>query len=154
MPRPTPTKTDPREAAKNAEDQIVEMDASGDEDMPDGDYAMKLIEFNTEAKSKAGDPQWELTLYVPDANGGKGGKMKVWLSHKEAARWKLTQTMKALGVVPVEGKFRFKTAELLGQWVLGKVKNEEYNDETRPKVTGIKPAGPELIKKYAGKPSA
>ena len=154
MPTPTPSKKDPRPAAEAANDQYVEMEADDACDPAEGDYAAKLIEFNTEAKSNAGAAQWEATFFVPDANKGKGRKMKVWLSHSEAARWKLTSTMKALGVTPVDGKFKFKPADILGTWVLATVKHELYKDELSAKIVKIVPAGPELIKKYADKPSA
>lgn len=85
--------------------------------------------------SKEGNPMMVLTFLVNDRI-----KTKSYLVLTPAALWKAENVLTALGLEKTEdGKFKFKTGDIIGRRCLTKTINEEYNGEQRVKVDTVKP---------------
>lgn len=105
------------------------------EPLEEGTYQLRIAEAE-EATSSTGNPMLKVTYDVVGMEG-----RKLWDNYVliDKCLWKLQELFTALGI-PTESIVELDPAELIGQEVLAKVVQEEYNGDTMNRVKKILPA--------------
>jgi len=132
-----------------AQDEVFEEDFS---DVEVGGFALasegkhhaKLIDFEKTESSK-GNPQfvWQFRILAGDS---EGIEVRFWTSLLPQARWKVVETLEALGIEAEGTISRFKRSDLIGSPCIIEVFHDEYDGRTNAKVDRVYPPTEETIK--------
>jgi hypothetical protein len=137
----TPRASAPTGLPAAGNDEVFEDDFSNVEltggMVPAGVYLCRVSGFQT-STSNAGNPQyeWELTVIHGPYTGQT---MKFWTSRLPQARWKVAESLEAIGIAAQGTIARFRLSDVVGRPCLAEVKEETYQGVTRPKVQRLLP---------------
>ena len=135
----------------DVDDEVFEEDFT---DISSGGYPMasegfhhaKVIDFE-KSSSKAGNPQyvWQFRILAGDS---KDIEIKHWTSLLPQAKWKASETLRAVGL-EVEGTVaRFRSADVIGKLCILEIFHDEYDGKENHKVEKVHPPTQET-EKYA-----
>lgn len=104
--------------------------------IPAGAHAAKLLDVESKT-SKSGNPMLVWT-YVVTAGESAGKEIKNFTVMSPAAMWKVTETIKALGVSYEPGKqLRFSREQVINTEVVLVISEEVYNEQKRSKIDKV-----------------
>jgi len=103
--------------------------------LPEGFYIARVIDFNREV-SKSGNPQYVWQFIIADGEY-KGSKLKFWTSLLPQARWKVVQTLEAVGIPCGNSIAEFRRSEIIGKYCVLKVVPDDYNGKETNKIDSV-----------------
>jgi hypothetical protein len=112
----------------------------------EGTYLARIKDVLNEKAKSSGNPQIVIVMKLFGANKPQG---RVYLSLSEKARWKLTKTIKACGIMPEGQQITVRKSQLIDRYVIIEVTHEEYQGEKRDRIEITREAVPDEIAAYA-----
>ena len=106
--------------------------------VPEGYYVAKVTEFVKEP-SKSGNPQFVWSLKIMSGTY-RGVVVKFWTSLLPQARWKVIQSLQAVGVDASDKVANFKRSDVVGKLCVMHILEDEYNGRASHKVDSLIPA--------------
>lgn len=102
-----------------------------------GYHEAKLIDFER-SDSKSGNPQYTWVFRIT-RGPSKDIELRYWTSLLPQARWKVAETLMALGIKATGSVVRFRKSDLIGRPCIIEVAHEQYEGRTVHKVKKVYP---------------
>lgn len=115
--------------------------------LPEAYYLVKVMEFTKET-SKSGNPQFVWKLKVVTGQY-RGVTVTMWTSLLPSARWKVVQSLKAIGIECGDSIAQFKRSDVIGKVCVAKIVADEYNGRESHKVDALLVADAEQLAEAA-----
>lgn len=125
------------------EEDFTDISSGGYPMAAEGFHHAKVVDFE-KASSKAGNPQyiWQFRILAGDS---KDIEVKHWTSLLPQAKWKASETLKAVGV-EVEGTVaRFKSSDVVGKPCIIEIFHDEYDGKENHKIEKVHPPNKETL---------
>lgn len=111
--------------------------------LPVGFYPAICTDLENVPSKGTGNPQYVWTFKVVGPEEHRGKTIKAFTSLVPAARWKVAETARAHGVVPVNGQITFKRSDVVDKLVRLEIIIDTYTGREQSKVNKVLPAKPE-----------
>lgn len=126
--------------AMPASDNEIEVDFTGTESkgfqiIEGGRYVAKVVEFQ-KGVSQAGNNQFIWTFKILQGNY-KGSELKFWTALHAKARWKVAETLEALGIPAFGSVVKVSRADILGRQCIIEVSIDEFEKKIDGKPTMV-----------------
>lgn len=128
------------EGLPGQDDMVFEEDFTNDESttgyhVQKGFYHAILIDME-KGMSQAGNPQyiWQFKLLSGE---GKGREFRYWTSLLPQARWKVIETLEALGVKAQGSIAKFKRSDVVGKPCILLLEDDTYEGQTTSKIQRV-----------------
>lgn len=106
--------------------------------LPEGVYDATVTGFE-KGTSASGSPMFIWQFEVNDKNGGTRS-IRFWTSMSPKARWKVAESLQAVGLAAAGVVFKFKASDVVGKKCRVEVKQDEYNGRKNNKIDKLGPA--------------
>ena len=115
----------------------VELRDSDDfEPLPEGEYLAKIVKFDQTVSSQD-NPQYMWRFRIIDGEY-KNREISFWTSLLPSARWKVTETLEAIGISAAGKIARFKMSDVIGKKCIIVVFHDDYKGDVNDKVKRVK----------------
>lgn len=126
--------------AMPASDNEIEVDftdteSKGFQIIEGGRYVAKVVEFQ-KGVSQAGNNQFIWTFKILQGNH-KGSELKFWTALHAKARWKVAETLEALGIPAFGSVVKVSRADILGRQCIIEVSIDEFEKKIDGKMTMV-----------------
>lgn len=124
------------------EEEFFEEDFTNEEEggpafVPKGFYHAKVKDME-KTLSQTGNPQytWKFRI-IAGPSGVKNASLRYWTSLLPQSRWKVVETLEALGVKALGSIARFKRGDVIGKPCIIQVEEEPYEGRPTSKIRKI-----------------
>ena len=119
------------------EEDFTDVDAGGFPVAEEGSHHAKVIDFE-KSDSKSGNPQYVWQFRITAGNS-KDVEIRYWTSLLPQARWKVVETLTAIGIKAAGSIARFSRVDILGKPCIIEVIHEDFEGRTTHKVQRVHP---------------
>lgn len=128
-------------------EEIFEEDFTDVEDefpvADEGAHHAKVVDFE-KSESQQGNPQYVWQFRITAGNS-KGVELRYWTSLLPQARWKVVETLAAVGIDAMGSIARFTKNDILGKPCIIEVIHDTYQERTTHKVQRVYPPDKESV---------
>lgn len=111
--------------------------------IPEGTYHAKVVEFE-KSDSRSGNPQYVWRFRIL-AGEHKDAELRYWTSLLPQARWKVVETLLAVGIKAAGSIVQFKRSDIVGKPCVIEIAQDTFEGQATSKVRKVYPPNAETL---------